>query len=166
MSEAVKRLELTEEERAVLVVALANCERYYVALSRCATKIGWDQKYQESQQAADVTRRVLDRLKTPDDPNAQRCNSPLLQQEAASAVQQRGGGRMSKIHAHMTVRFFTTSSQLRKIASDIEGKYSTSRPGDDLTVATIGGKDCDIEFIIDQEAMGKERVKQAGKKLM
>lgn len=96
--QATKRVELTEEEQSILRRVLTNWLRRYRGRARYAWKAcsnlelqakdwesrhgmanvaqmrrdlipGWQQKALESQRAADVTRLLLDRLNTPDDPN-------------------------------------------------------------------------------------------------
>lgn len=63
---------------------------------------------------------------------------------------------MAKTDTYMTVRCFITPSKLREIASNMEGLWATSRPGEDLTAATVGGDACEVRFVIDQDAMLKE----------
>lgn len=53
----------------------------------------------------------------------------------------------------MVVRCWITPRDLREIADEMEEKFKTVMPGDDLTIKEWYGKGVNIMFVIDQERM-------------
>lgn len=63
---------------------------------------------------------------------------------------------MSQLASYKTTQWFTTPAELRQIAKDMEEQWRASKPGHDLTVKTIYGREDKLAILIDQDRIGGE----------
>lgn len=61
-----------------------------------------------------------------------------------------------RINNQCVIRVFTTPSDLRRLADEMESKWAASDYGDSLTAESVVIGETEINFIIDQEKMRYE----------